>query len=79
MRWSTAGAAEAIKQVGVPTFGLVGFLGETRQDEPRILIVSACLVMMGLPAAALLDRLPSRNGRGDSKHPPDQPGSSGGS
>jgi hypothetical protein len=62
VRWSTSGAASIVRQVVIPLGGLGGMIAEARQRSPRELIVWACLLMMGVPAAAAVDVLRERRG-----------------
>jgi hypothetical protein len=53
--FTTGYMQSVIRQVITPIAGIVAFLAETQRDEPRFLILSGCMMMMGLPAAGILD------------------------
>jgi hypothetical protein len=62
MKWSTAGAESLIRKVLVPLGGLAVFVLETRQQDPRWLLVSAAVTLMiGQPVASLLDSRKERS------------------
>jgi hypothetical protein len=55
-RWSTSGAAQVVKLVVVPLFGLVMLLIEQQRDEARPLFVAAGFVLIGVAPASVLER-----------------------
>lgn len=57
MRWpTTTGAAATVRLVLIPFGGLVLLFWEASRDQPRVLIVTAAFVAMGLlPAAAIFE------------------------
>jgi hypothetical protein len=67
-RWSTTGAASVLRDLLIPAGGLYGILFDRPLDP---LVAGAYLVMMGLPAAGLADRLRERrNTDGPARTPP---------
>jgi hypothetical protein len=55
LKWSTTGAAQVVKLVIVPIFGLVMLLLEQHRDVPRGLIVGAGLILIGVAPASVLE------------------------
>lgn len=61
-KWSTTAAEQVIRKVLVPLGGLGVFVAETRQSEPRWLLVSAAVTLMiGQPVASLIDARKARD------------------
>jgi hypothetical protein len=54
-KWSTTGAAQFVKLVIVPVFGLAMLLLEQQRDVPRGLIVGAGLILIGVAPASVLE------------------------
>jgi hypothetical protein len=61
-KWSTTGAAQFLKLVIVPMFGLVMLLLEQQRDVPRPLLVAVGLVLIGVAPASVLERFLSGRG-----------------
>ena len=59
-RWSTTGAAQVVKLVLVPLFGLAMLLLEQQRDAPRPLLVGAGLILIGVLPASYLERFLGR-------------------
>lgn len=72
-RWSATAAAQTIKLIVVPVFGLLMLYGEQQRDVPRTLLVVTGLILIGVAPASvaewlLLGRSPSQ----PAAEPPDQ-------
>lgn len=73
-KWSTTGAAQFVKLIVVPIFGVVMVAIEQQRDTPRSLILAAGMVLIGvLPAGAIEWALSGRRPP-EPPAPPTQPG-----
>lgn len=55
-KWSTTGAAQVVKLVLVPLFGLAMFYLEEQRDAPRPLLLGASMILIGILPASYLER-----------------------
>jgi len=72
-KWSTTGAAQFVKLVIVPVFGLAMFLLEQQRDEPRGLILGAAMVLIGVFPASAMEMILARRLPPGPPEPPSTP------